>query len=208
MDRAAEQDLIDRALAGDDGALAALVDDLYPVLTRLAKALVRRPALAEEAVQDALMAMVEHLATFERRSSVKTWTCRILVNGAGKKLAREGRSLPFSALGADDEPPSSPTVDPTSFAGGFWAGPPRWLANDTHPEDLALRSEVRDLLTREIDALPDAQRVVVVMRDVEGWESQDVCNVLDVTEVHQRVLLHRARAKLRAAIEQYLEGGR
>ena len=141
------------------------------------------------------------------RSSLRTWIFRILANQARTRPKREARSVPFSALADPDD--AGPTVDPDRFFGadhafaGHWASPPRsW---GTVPEEELLARETRERVQAAIDALPASQRAVISLRDVEGWPSEEVCNVLEISETNQRVLLHRARAKVRQALERYFE---
>jgi RNA polymerase sigma-70 factor, ECF subfamily len=167
---------------------------------------VRTPAVADEVVQEAWLQVVRNISRFEGRSSLKTWIFRILTNAAWKRAEREGRTIPLSALvGADDEA----AVDPARFLDerhdrwpGHWSTPPaRW---DELPEERLLGRETLDRVARAIDRLPVLQQQVIVLRDIEGWESGEVCDLLELTEANQRVLLHRARSKVRAALESYL----
>jgi RNA polymerase sigma-70 factor (ECF subfamily) len=200
-----DAELVQRTRAGDREAFGALVDRYHLPLLRLARSFVRTPAVAEEAVQDTWAAALEGLDGFAGRSSLKTWLFRILANRATTLAVREGRSTPFSALapggGAEGD---EPAVDPGRFdAAGHWRDPPgRWT--EESPEKLAQDAETGALLTRAIDALPDAQRAVLTLRDVEGMEADEICNVLGITLTNQRVLLHRARAKVRRALEEHL----
>ena len=157
-------------------------------------------------MQEAWLGVLKGLGRFEGRSSLKTWIFRILTNTAKTRAVREGRSIPFSALASDDG--ESGGVEPDRFLGddtrfpGHWALPPqRW---DAAPEGRLLADETLELIEREIAKLPPNQAIVVTMRDVEGFDAEDVRNVLDISETNQRVLLHRARSKLRRALEEYL----
>jgi RNA polymerase sigma-70 factor (ECF subfamily) len=195
--------LVSRLLAGDEQAFAGLVDGLHGSLVRIARIFVRDDAVAEEVAQETWRAVLEGLPSFERRSSLKTWILRILANRAKTRGAREARSVPMSALESQDEP--EPAVDPSRFKPtGMWdAPPPAW--DDDTPERLLGRREAMQALQRAIEALPPAQRAVIVLRDVEGVDAAEVCNILELTETNQRVLLHRARSKVRAALEPYME---
>ena len=200
-----EASLIEGLRARDEKAFMTLVDQYGPSLLRLARTFVRDPAVAEEVVQETWLGVLRGIDRFEGRSSLKTWIYRILVNTAKTRGVRESRSLPFSALGADDD---GPTVDPDRFQGldgrhpGHWSSfPASW---DTSPEERLVSAEMQEIIRRAIEALPDSQRIVISLRDVEGWSSEEVRNVLDVSETNQRVLLHRARAKVRRALEEYL----
>jgi RNA polymerase sigma-70 factor, ECF subfamily len=171
---------------------------------RVAMMYVSSRAVAEEVVQETWLGVLKGVDRFEGRSSLKTWLFRILVNTAKTRGEREGRSIPFSASIAAG--PDEPTVEPGRFfppgheqAGGWSLGPTRWET----PEERLLAGESRDVILRTIESLPPAQREVITMRDVEGWPSNEVCNALEITETNQRVLLHRARSKVRAALERY-----
>jgi RNA polymerase sigma-70 factor (ECF subfamily) len=171
-------------------------------MRRVALTFVRSPAVADEVVQEAWLGVLRGIGRFEGRSSLKTWLFRILTNTAKTRAERERRSVPFSSLeaeGAGDEP----SVDPDRFlADGAWATPPaRWYAV---PEESLLSAEIRAVIDGAIAALPESQRLVISLADVEGWPAAEIRNVLDVSESNQRVLLHRARSKVRAALEEYL----
>jgi RNA polymerase sigma-70 factor, ECF subfamily len=141
--------------------------------------------------------VVRGLDAFEQRSSLKTWIFHILVNRARTRAVREARTVPFSTLAAEDE---GPTVDPSRFgADDMWAAPPRRLTTD--PEHRLLARELRGELLAAVEALPDGQRAVMSLRDLAGLPSEEVCELLDITPVNQRVLLHRARARVRTALE-------
>jgi RNA polymerase sigma-70 factor, ECF subfamily len=164
-------------------------------------------AIAEDVVQETWLAFLESLDRFEGRSSIKTWLFRILLNIAKKRGVRERRSIPFSAAWEPDE--GEPALDPSSFRGAGDRWPHHWLRAprewDTIPERKLLSDETLKQVHDAIAELPPAQREVITLRDVEGWTSREVCNVLDLSETNQRVLLHRARSKVRRALERYLE---
>lgn len=202
-----EQALVARLRRGDRAAFAELVERHGGALLRLALGFVRERATAEEVVQDAWLAALDGLAEFEGRASLRTWLFRIVANKARTRAVREGRSLPFSALGAADDAGEG-TLDADRFdAAGGWRDPPGgWSEED--PERLAQRAETRALLEAAIEALPAAQRTVLILRDVEGQEAEEICALLGITLVNQRVLLHRARARVRQALEQHLGPGR
>lgn len=182
-----------------------LIDRHHGPLLRLAQVFVSSRAVAEEVVQETWTGVLEGLATFEGRSSLKTWIFRILTNRAKTRGVREGRSVPFSALG-DPAPDNEPAVDPARFRStGMWGEPPRRWDDET-PEKLMMRQEFVRALEAALEQLPPSQRAVVTLRDVEGLDSAEVCNVLQISETNQRVLLHRARSKLRRALETYLDG--
>ena len=176
-------------------------------LLRLATALVKDRALAEEVVQEAWLSALEHLDGFEGRAALRTWLFRIVVNGARTRLAREGRSVPFSSLEPLREDGEAAVPGERFDAGGHWLHPPAaWLVDD--PERLAQAAQTRALLERAIADLPEAMRAVIVLRDVEGLETDEICNLLGVTVSNQRVLLHRARARVRLALEAHLAEAR
>jgi RNA polymerase sigma-70 factor (ECF subfamily) len=191
---------------GDEAVFTELVTAYSSSLLRLAQEFVRTRSVAEEVVQETWLAVLNGVDRFEGRSTLKTWLFRILVNKAKTRGIRETRTVPFSALApADDER----TVPEERFRGaddqwpGHWASPPRPL--DTVPEERLLAREARGRIAEALETLPESQRIVVTLRDVAGWESEEVCETLGLSEGNQRVLLHRGRAKLRAALEQYLE---
>jgi len=174
-------------------------------MLRIAMLYVSSRAVAEEVVQETWLAVFTGLERFEGRSTLKTWLFRILTNKAKTRGQREGRTLPFSALAADgDEDQTAVDVDrflgPDSRHAGAWGAPPRGV-----PEERLFAAEARARIEAAIDALPENQRAVITLRDVEGLSAEEACNVLGVSETNQRVLLHRARSKVRAAFEQYLE---
>jgi RNA polymerase sigma-70 factor (ECF subfamily) len=191
---------------GDEAVFADLVTAYSTSLLRLAQDFVRTRSVAEEVVQETWLAVLNGIDRFEERSSLKTWIFRILVNKAKTRGMREARTVPFSALTVEGDEPAVPEE---RFRGlddqwpGHWASPPRPL--DTLPEPRLLGREVRQHLVAALETLPDTQRVVVTLRDVAGWDADEVCDTLGLSEGNQRVLLHRGRARLRAAFEHYLE---
>ncbi len=191
--------LVRRLREGDAAAFTELFEALHVTLVRLAQAYVRSPSIAEEIAQDTWVAVVDSLDSFEGRSALKTWIARIAINRAKTRAVRDGRQVPL-----DDEDDPQPTLDPSSFSrsGAFKQPPHRW---DETPEALLSRREVREAIDRCLEGLPAPQRTVVTLRDIEGWSSEEVCNVLDLSESNQRVLLHRGRGRLRAALEAALE---
>ncbi len=199
--------LIEGLLAGDEAAFAQLMREYGASMLRVAQMYVSSRAVAEEVVQEAWLGVLKGIGRFEGRSSLKTWLFRIVANTAKTRGVREARSVPFSALG--DEGEHEPSVDPDRFLGagerfpGHWALPPESWAGV--PEGRLLAQETLDVIEREIERLPPAQRAVITMRDVQGFTSEEVCNALDLTETNQRVLLHRARAKVRSALEEYMQ---
>jgi RNA polymerase sigma-70 factor (ECF subfamily) len=199
-----DAEIVEALRAGDEATFAMLVAQYGASMLRVAQMYVRTRAVAEEVVQDAWLGVLRGIGSFEGRSSLKTWIFRILTNTAKTRGEREGRSIPFSALEGDDD---EAAVGPDRFQSegrwaGHWAAPPSpWT---DIPENRLLSTETREVVTRAIAALPPAQATVITMRDVEGFDSEDVCNVLEISETNQRVLLHRARSKVRRALEDYL----
>ncbi len=200
----ADLKLLARLRAKDESALCELVRRYQGPLLRLALAFLPNEALAEEAVQDTWAAVVDGLASFEGRSSLKTWIFRILTNRAKTRLLREARSVPFSALTRLDS--DEVAVNPARFdSDGHWAEPPSNLSDES-PEKQLIDKEAMSCLERALRQLPLNQRAVVSLRDVQGMESDEVCNMLGIRETNQRVLLHRGRSKLRRALEEHLIG--
>lgn len=198
-----EDELIDRLLAGDEAAFGWLVDTYHAQLVRLARSFVKQRGQAEEVVQEAWEAVIKALPRFERRSSLRTWMFRILTNRAKTRAVREGRMVPLSAIGGNEE---EHAVDADRFEKGMWTttGTPHpWGGT---PEDVLMRSEIFDVISEAIEKLPARQAAVVTMRDIQGLSSEEVCNVLEISETNQRVLLHRGRSKLRAALENFMRG--
>jgi RNA polymerase sigma-70 factor (ECF subfamily) len=188
---------------GDENVFAELVTVYTGPLLRLAQDFVRTRAVAEEVVQETWLAVLNGIDRFEGRSSFKTWLYRILVNKAKTRGAREARTIPLSALGSDDAVvPEDRFRGPDDQWPGHWASPPVPL--ETIPEERLLSREARGRIAAALEGLPDSQRIVVTLRDVAGWEAEEVCAALELSEGNQRVLLHRGRAKLRAALERYL----
>ena len=194
--------LVDALRRGEEQAFVALVERYHPPLLRLAMSYVATREQAEDAVAETWLGVLNGIDRFEGRSSLKTWIFRILVNRAKTKGVREQRSVPFSSLEGDGEQ-AEPSVDPTRFApAGNWAAPPQsW---EGLPEDRLLSAETRSVVDDAIAKLPDMQRAVITLRDVQGFTAQEASDVLGLTEVNQRVLLHRARSKVRARLEEYL----
>ena len=194
--------LVERLRAGDEAAFMELVDRYHPSLVRLARTFTGSQAVAEEVAQEAWEGVLNGIDRFEGRSSLQTWIYRILTNRARTRGARERRSVPFSSLAAAD--PDGAAVDPSRFAAdGHWETFPR--AFDDEPEERLESAETRAVIERAIEALPESQRTVIRLRDVEGFTSAEVRDLLELSEVNQRVLLHRARSKVRAALERHLE---
>jgi RNA polymerase sigma-70 factor (ECF subfamily) len=208
-----ESALLDALRRGDEDAFARLVGEHHASLRRVARLYVANAAIADEVVQDTWLGVIRGIWAFEGRSSLKTWIFRILVNRARTRAVRESRSALFTGAlspetGAEPESPVSPEHSPLgddSFAPGPWARPPDVGSS---PELSLLTKELRERLRTVIDVLPSNLRIVLWLRDVEGWSSEEVCNALAIQETNQRVLLHRARSRVRAALEPYFEGAR
>jgi RNA polymerase sigma-70 factor (ECF subfamily) len=189
--------------AGDEAAFLALVTRHQGAMLRVAAAYVRTRAVAEEAVQETWLGVLKGLHLYEGRSSLKSWIFSILVNCAKTRALREQRSLPMSSLGPEDEDVDAPAVSPDRFRGegDRWAG--HWAqAPEPWPDARVESSEMMALIGEGIDTLPGAQRRVLSLRDVDGWDSSEVCELLGISEGNQRVLLHRARSKVRAFVER------
>ena len=189
--------------AGDERVFADLVERWSGVMLRLALAHVDGRAVAEEVVQEAWLAVIRGIDRFERRSALRTWVLGIVVNLARSRARAERRAIPVALE------PGEPAVDPSRFRPSdaarwpdHWAvGPVPWAV----PEDALLAGEARQVVLGAIAALPPAQREVLVLRDLEGVDAVETCNALGLTDTNQRVLLHRARARVRNALEQYLD---
>lgn len=189
--------------AGDELAFTALVEKYHGPMVRLATAYVPSYAVAEEVAQEAWLGVLNGLARFEGRSSLKTWIFRILTNIAKTKGAREQRSQAFSSV-FDDPGDEDATVDPDRFAReGHWLLAPSGWGDS--PEQKLEGAECQALIHSTIESLPPNQREVIRLRDVLGFSSEEVCNALEVSETNQRVLLHRARARVRRALEAYFD---
>jgi RNA polymerase sigma-70 factor (ECF subfamily) len=202
-----ETRLLTALRGGDETAFADLVDRYHGPLKRLARTFGATEAVAEEIVQETWLGALKGLDRFEERSSIKTWLFTILKNQARHRAAREKRSVPFSSLAGGDEDDNGPVVDPGRFQGDegcwpdHWAAPPRpW--SEPHLRLAAI--EAREQLRGALAGLPPQQRLVVALRDVEGLASDEVCEVLEISEGNQRVLLHRGRAAIRTLLEDYV----
>lgn len=207
IDRSTDASLVARLRAGEEAAFEAIVRTHHARLVRLARVYVRSEAVAEEVAQETWVGVLEGIGRFEGRSSLKTWIYRILVHRALSRAKKEGRTVPFSSLGGDplgDGDESA--VDPSRFQkGGRWGpgGPTRWDAETA--EEILARRELADRLRRAVDELPGSQRAVVLLRDLEGLSSKEVCSILEIQETNQRVLLHRGRSKLRGLLEAHVD---
>jgi RNA polymerase sigma-70 factor (ECF subfamily) len=204
-----ELELLRALRRGEEQAFTTLVDRHGASMLRLARVYVRDRAVAEEVVQEAWLGVLHGIEGFEGRSSLRTWLHQIVANLARTRAVQEARSVPFSALAGGEVDEEGPSVPPERFRGpgdrwaGHWTRPPQpWSG----PEHELLSAETRARVVAAIAALPAAQRRVITLRDVEGWSAQEVCNVLQLSETNQRVLLHRARTSVRRALDDYLTG--
>jgi RNA polymerase sigma-70 factor (ECF subfamily) len=204
-----DQVLVAGLRRGDGDAFAWLIDRYDGSLRRLARTYVASAAVADDVVADTWLAVVKGIDRFEGRAAVSTWIYRILANIARTRGVREHRTIPFSSAAGALEEGAGPAVDPERFGVvgdpgyGQWSAPPTpW--ND-EPEASLESQETLAAVRAAVEALPPAQREVITLRDLEGWTSTEVRNALDLSETNQRVLLHRARAKVRRALEQHFE---
>jgi RNA polymerase sigma-70 factor, ECF subfamily len=200
-----ELELITRLKAGDERRFEALVTRHHATMLAVARQYVKTRADAEEVVQEAWVGVLNGLDRFEGRSSLKTWILRIVANTAMTRGKREARSMPFSSLLPEGE---EPAVEPERFRGagdafpGHWSGyPADWR---TVPEQALLGRETLAVIQRAIEELPDAQRTVITLRDIQGCGADEVCETLALSSANQRVLLHRARSRVRASLEGHL----
>lgn len=187
---------------GDERAFVALVRRHHSGMLRVASSYVSSREAAEDVVQETWLGVINGIDRFEQRCALRTWIFRILVNRARSRGEREGRTWPFSSLG-----PEEPAVDPSRFEGsgqrnGMWTSPPN---AHSLPEDHVVTLEVGQQLLAAVDALPPGQRLVITLRDIEGFSAGEVCQLLSISESNQRVLLHRARSRCRAVLEPLLE---
>ncbi len=190
-----DAELVTRLRAGDEDAFRFVVERYHPSLLRLAQTMVPTRAVAEEVVQDTWLGLVRGISRFEGRSSLRTWLFHVLVNRARSSGARERRPAAGIASG--------PAVDPSRFnADEAWADPPVPWPEDV--DDRLVATQLAEKIRPRIDELPDMQRQVVLLRDVEGVSAPEVCDLLGITEGNQRVLLHRGRSRLRSMLEDEL----
>ena len=203
-----ELELVLALRAGDEDAFTDLVNRYQAQMVKIALAYVPSHAIAEEVVQEAWLGVLNGIGRFEQRSQLKTWIMRIVMNRAKRRGAQEARTIPISAIrdeGADRET----SVEPDRFRGQSDQWPGHWLVAPAGwsgiPEDRLLSKETLAHVGKALEALPESQREVITLRDVLGYSSAEVCNVLAISETNQRVLLHRARSRVRAAVERYLQ---
>jgi RNA polymerase sigma-70 factor, ECF subfamily len=196
----AEEGLIVRLRSGDETAFAGLVDDLHCRLLTLARTFTSSPALAEDIVQETWLAVIRGLRSFEGRSSLRTWIFSILVRRARTVAGREARrtQIQFEASNG-----SLTEWEPGRGRQGLWEeSPESWGLGD--PAAVLGTREILEVVQKAFDRLPEMQRQVVLLRDIEGVRSSDVCNILEISNTNQRVLLHRGRARVRRSLDQYL----
>jgi RNA polymerase sigma-70 factor, ECF subfamily len=195
-----EHALVERLRAGDEAAFDALVGRHDAALRRVARTFVRTDAAADDVVQETWLGVVRGLNEFEERSSLRTWIFSILVNRAKTRAIKDARNLPFSALEQDDRP----AVEPAAFgANGRWASAPPRL--ESEPETGLLSRELRAQLLTAVERLSPDQRAVITLRDLVGLPAAEVCELLELSDANQRVLLHRARARVRTALMPFVE---
>jgi RNA polymerase sigma-70 factor (ECF subfamily) len=204
---ASDEQIVAGLRAGDERTFRELFERSYPMMKRVARSYVSSDAVAEEIVQDTWMAIVTGIDRFEGRSALGTWMFSILTNQGKTHSARERRALPFSSVAPADV--GEPAVDPDRFQKdddawpGHWATPPRpWQKPERRLLSLEAREQLRDALAQ----LPERQRLIVALRDIEGLSAEEVCDLLRLSQENQRVLLHRGRSRLRAYLEEYLDG--
>ena len=205
-----DAELVAALVRGDEAAFVALVDRHHASMVRVAARFVPDRAVAEEVVQETWLGLLRGIEGFGGRSSLKTWLFTILLNQARRRGVAEHRTIPFSALGGSHDDLGGPSVDPDRFFppghpdAGHWN---RQLA-DWAPsaEEALMGAEVAAVIRAAIDELPEGVRLVITLRDLEGWSAEEVCNVLGIADTNQRVRLHRGRSRVRGALERYLGG--
>jgi RNA polymerase sigma-70 factor (ECF subfamily) len=192
-----DEALVDRVLAGDEDAFVVLVNRYQGRLLRLARTYVRDEGTAEDVVQDTWIGFIRGIERFEGRSAFRTWLFRVLANRAKTRAVKEAKYVP---LERDDD--GSPLDDKFDQKGVWRAPPAAWTVT---PERMVLSDEIRAVVNAALAAMPAGQRAVVTLRDLEELDGADVCNILDISETNQRVLLHRGRTRVRAALAAHLE---
>jgi RNA polymerase sigma-70 factor (ECF subfamily) len=205
-----EQKVLDALRDGDESTFLRLVTQHHAAMLRVSLLYVADHAVAEEVVQETWIAVLKGIVGFEGRSSLKTWIFRILTNQAKTRGKRERRNIPFSSFEEPENEGEEPAVAPGRF---LPSGHPRWphhWAEPPHPwrrsmEEQVVSREVLEVIKRAIDRLPANQQAVITLRDIEEMASEEVCNAFGLSETNQRVLLHRARSKVRRALEEYFD---
>lgn len=213
LDMAADADqiaLMNALRRRDEAAFTRLVEQYHASLVRVARIFVRDSAIAEEVAQETWVAVLDGLDRFEGRSSLKTWIFSILTNKARTSAQREGRTLSYADL--EESVLGQPTVDPERFVdssaevgANAWAAGAEPASWEGVPEERLLARETMQLIRRTIDGLPEAQRLTITLHDLDQLPATEICSILGISETNQRVLLHRARAKVRDALERYLQ---
>lgn len=194
-----DDELIPKLLAHDDAAYAQVVSAYHGLMVHLARAIVG-DAIADEVAQESWLAVLKALPRFERRSSLKTWILRIVSNTAKTRLRHESRSVSLDEMLGDQE-----SISPARFnASGRWSSPPTIWHADT-PDDLLASQELRSCINTALKALPPMQRAAITLRDMQGLNMENICKVLEVSESNGRVLIHRARNRIQAAIEEFYQ---
>ena len=204
-----DMELVNALRDGNEDAFVILIERYHAPMLRLASMYISK-GMAEEVVQDAWLGVLKGIRGFEARSSLRTWIFRILMNRTKTRMQREGRSIPFSALWNPTVEPAEPSVDPDRFLDvshpqwpNHWRTPPQSWGES--PDDRLLAKETRAYIQAAIETLPPSQREVITLRDIKGCTPDEVCDILSLSGANQRVLLHRARSKVRRALEQYFE---
>jgi RNA polymerase sigma-70 factor (ECF subfamily) len=201
--------LVEALRSGNESAFVSLVNMYHASMLRLAMIFVPSEAVAEEVVQETWMGVLHGLDRFEGRSSLKTWIFRILTNRAKTRAQREGRSVSFSSLPEFSTELHERSIEQERFYGTDHQFPGSWVSFpqswEEIPEERILSQETMKRIQEAIDTLPIGQREVITLRDIEGCTSAEACDLLGVSEANQRVLLHRARCKVRRALERYFQ---
>ena len=208
-DEANELELVQALCNRNESAFSSLVDQYHTRLLRLARAYVPSEAVAEEVVQETWVGVLEGIHRFEGRSSLKTWLFQILTNRAKTRGKREKRYVSFSETTPGSDQEDDLALEPERFhtsghLTGHWALPPNTWDEHT-PERLLLSKEGMAQMEQAIHTLPANQRQVMILRDIEGIDSEEICNLLHITQTNQRVLLHRGRSKVRWALNDYIQ---
>lgn len=204
-----DQMLLAALRQGDDAAFVTLIDRYHASLVRIACLFVPDHGVAEEVAQETWIGVLQGIDRFEERSTFRTWLFSILANQARRRGERERRVIPFSVLARPPDDGPAPAVEPERFYQpgeeypGYWASPP---AHWDLPESTFLSGEAMAEIERAVAVLPPNQRAVITLRDIEGWPAEEVCNILSISETNQRVLLHRARSRVRRELERYVDG--
>ncbi|MCI0552763.1 MAG: RNA polymerase sigma factor [Anaerolineae bacterium] len=205
-----ETSLLQSLRDGDVDAFTWLVEQYHTSLVRLARIYVHNTVIAEELAQETWLAVLQGLDRFEGRSSLKTWIFSILTNKAKTRSQRENRSVSYTDLEESLHASHEPTVDPSRFnSPAAERLPNHWAVNPVSwegiPEEILLSQETMNLVRQAINELPEHQRTVITLRDMNELSSQEICNILGISETNQRVLLHRARASVRQTLEEHLQ---